>query len=413
MTKVPRASLESLLIYRNLLNDQILSTLCTAYTHNDLGPIRSQVCSELIQKAELLGLDGNIIKNYILYLLARDENVFSIMAEKNGSVIGSSLYKAVLQDITLLNDFLTNDFSALLQTEMLADYKPTNKIASQALSSLRKYFDPDSSYTPAEIVKQLAQHYSQYGYGKMIDYAAFRWNLEDGLTGIAGNDPITLDDIIGYEKQKTVLIQNTEAFLQNKPCNNVLLTGARGTGKSSSVKALANRYYENGLRLVEIPKYELRNLHKAINSLRSFGKKFILFLDDLSFEEFEADYKCLKSVLEGGVEAKPDNILIYATSNRRHLIRENWNDRSEQDDDMHRFDTVNEKISLSDRFGITLTYFTPSQEEYFKIVEGIALKSNINLDAAMLKTEALKWEMSHSGRSGRAARQLVSHIMGG
>lgn len=412
MTKVSSTSLESLLIYRNLLNDKIISALSTAYTPKEPDPIRPQVCSELIQKAELLGLDGNIIKNYLLYLLARDENVFSVMAERNNGIIGSSLYKAVLQDITTLHAFFAQDFSAVLQPEILTDYKPTNQTANQVFHKLKKYFDPDSAYTPSEIVTLLAQYYAQYGYGKMIDYAAFRWSLEDGLTGIAGNDPITLNDIIGYEKQKAVLRQNTEAFLQNKPCNNVLLTGARGTGKSSSVKALANHYYENGLRLVEIPKYELRNLHKAINSLRGFGKKFILFLDDLSFEEFEADYKCLKSVLEGGVEARPDNILIYATSNRRHLIRENWNDRSEQEDDLHRFDTVNEKISLSDRFGITLTYFTPSQEEYFQIVEGIALKSNVTVDAAILKSEALKWEMSHSGRSGRAARQLVSHIMG-
>jgi predicted AAA+ superfamily ATPase len=409
MTKVPIESLESLLVYRNILNDEVVAQLSTSTQKTCKN--QAKLCYELINKAELLGLHGNIIKNYILYLLARDENIFSIMAEKNNGFIGSSLYNAVLQDITTISHFLTNDFSALLQSDILIDYSPTNKQFNPVLDRLEKYF-ATSSYTPKETVKQLTQFYMQYGYGKMADFAAFRWSLEDGLTGITGNDPITLDDIIGYEKQKAVLVKNTEAFLQNKPCNNVLLTGARGTGKSSSVKALANHYFEIGLRIVEISKYELRNLHKAINSLRGFGKKFILFLDDLSFEEFEADYKCLKSVLEGGVEAKPDNILIYATSNRRHLIRESWNDRSEQENDMHRFDTVNEKISLSDRFGITLSYFTPSQEEYFKIVEEIAVKNDIKLDAAKLKAEALKWEMSHSGRSGRTARQLVAHILG-
>ena len=205
---------------------------------------------------------------------------------------------------------------------------------------------------------------------------------------------------------------NTQAFVEGRPCNNALLVGARGTGKSSSVKALVNQFYKQGLRLVEVSKHDQKDLYNVLKSLRTSGKRFIVFLDDLSFEENESEYKYLKSILEGGVETKPDNVLIYATSNRQHLIRETWNDRSGNSDDLHKFDTVNEKLSLADRFGLTVTFLAPNQEEYMTIIEELAKRHDVDLSSTELRAMALKWEMTRSGRSGRAARQFISHILG-
>jgi predicted AAA+ superfamily ATPase len=270
---------------------------------------------------------------------------------------------------------------------------------------------PAERCAPAELVGKLTEYYCLHGCGKAAGYAAFRWDEATGLVGIRHHDAITLEDLVGYEYQKEVLSKNTEAFIAGKPANNVLLVGARGTGKSSSVKSLVNKYFANGLRLVEVHKHQFVQLHRIMDALRGRSQKFIVFMDDLSFEESETDYKHLKSVIEGGIEARPDNVLLYATSNRRHLIRENWNDRSGTQD-IHAADSVHEKISLSDRFGIILSYPAPDQNEYLQIVEAIARRHAVDVPAEELKKGALRWELSHSGRSGRTAQQFVKHIMG-
>lgn len=207
----------------------------------------------------------------------------------------------------------------------------------------------------------------------MADYRAFRWDSdEDSLVGIKHFETMKLQDLIGYEYQKQELLANTKAFVEDKPANNVLLVGARGTGKSSGVKAVVNSFFDKGLRLVQLTKEQLIDLPVIMEHLRDFSsKKFIIFLDDLSFEEFEVEYKYLKSAIEGGASAKPENVLIYATSNRRHLIKESYKDRGANDDDMHRSDTLNETISLSDRFGLIIYYMAPNQQEYLDIVDGL------------------------------------------
>ena len=218
---------------------------------------------------------------------------------------------------------------------------------------------------------------------------------------------------MGYDHQKTQLTGNTEAFVDGKPANNVLLVGARGTGKSSSVKALANEYFSKGLRLLQITKPQLKNLPEIMETLRSYAsKRFIIFLDDLSFEETDPEYKYLKSAIEGGVEARPDNVLIYATSNRRHLIRETWRDRVDGQDELYRDDSVNETISLSDRFGLIIYYYAPNQAEYLEIIRHMLKKQNIELEDDQLRVEGLRWEMTHSGRSGRTAQQFVINYLG-
>jgi predicted AAA+ superfamily ATPase len=417
MTEQPSLNIkiDELIIFRNLLEDEIIQKFLQATNDPANRSLISDYTAKLISKAECLGLSGNLFKNYLTYLIAQDENIFSKMTEQAGGKIGASLLKAVVHDMTILKDLLCSDFKALTSNKLIEEYSPTCPSTTPGSvileTQLTDALTQDAS--PEHLALLVLQHFATYGYGDMANFKAFRWQDNQGLVGIKHFDKITLTDIVGYERQKATLVSNTESLLDGKPANNVLLIGARGTGKSSSVKALANTYFSRGLRLVEISKQQMCHLPKIMETLRSrAGKKFIIFLDDLSFEEFEIEYKFLKSVIEGGVEAKPDNVLIYATSNRRHLIKETWSDRNGDADEIHRFDSVHEKISLSDRFGITITYLAPSQDEYLQIVEELARKNNIDLQLSQLKQEAIRWELAHSGRSGRTAQQFIHYIMG-
>ena len=240
----------------------------------------------------------------------------------------------------------------------------------------------------------------------------FRSNGDFKFRAINNMDTVMLDDLVGYEIQKKKLVDNTEAFVQGKKANNVLLFGDSGTGKSTSIKAIVNQYYKDGLRMIEIYKHQFKYLSEIIAEIKNRNYRFIIYMDDLSFEEFEIEYKFLKAVIEGGVETKPENILIYATSNRRHLIKENWNDRNDQDNsnDRHHSDTVEEKLSLVNRFGVTINYSKPTQKEYFDIVLHLARRAGVTMDEEKLKLEANKWELSHGGISGRTAEQFVNYL---
>lgn len=404
------AKFDQLLVYRNLLQDKLIKELFTA---NENNPPRQPfaLAGELIQFAEETGLGGNLPVSYLLYQIGQGQNVFSKLAEKEGSQVGKAMCRAVAHDVAILKEILQADIRYGAADCFIRDYQPTHPANTDSFATLKDYFfDITENYSPGKVAELLCLHYARYGYGEMASCTAFKWDWDQGLVGVKHCDPVVLQDIVGYERQKQVLIENTQAFIAGRPANNVLLVGARGTGKSTSVKALANQYYSQGLRLVEVSKKDLECLPAIMNALRQWGKKFIVFLDDLSFEEFELGYKNLKSVMEGGMEAKPDNVLIYATSNRRHLVREVWNDRA--GDELHNQDTINEKISLSDRFGITLTYASPNQAEYLNIVEDIAKKSNIALTPSELRAQALRWEMAHSGRSGRLARQFIANLAG-
>jgi len=403
-------NLSNLIIYRNILKDSLVNKLQHLLYSGDAN-LRHELASDFIIKAEQLGLEGNIVKSYLLQLISQDENIFSSIAEETNGKVGESLFNTALEDIKLLKNFINSDAPNILDLAVLDNYHPSIPQSNDRLSFMQEYFI-NSCFTPEQITNKLVSLYARYGYGEMANYAAFRWDDNTGLIGVQDYDTVQLDDIIGYDRQKDVLIKNTEAFISGKPANNVLLAGARGTGKSSSVKALVNHFFSSGLRLVEVSKNQITQLYEIMNLLRNRRQKFIIFLDDLSFEEFEIEYKYLKSVIDGGVESKPLNVIIFATSNRRHIVKELWNDRNENSSEVHRNDTLNEKISLSDRFGITITFPQPSQDEYIKIVEEIAKKHKLKVTPSTLHSEALKWEMTHSGRSGRLAKQFVSHIMG-
>ena len=228
-------------------------------------------------------------------------------------------------------------------------------------------------------------------------------------------DSVTLNDLIGYECQKKELRENTEAFVSGRSCNNMLLYGDAGTGKSTSVKAILNEYADRGLRMIEIYKHQFGQLSDVIARIKNRNYRFMIFIDDLSFEEHEVEYKFLKAVIEGGVETLPDNVLICATSNRRHLIQETWNDRKDMEfnGDVHRSDTMEEKLSLAARFGCAINYSNPDRRQYHEIVKGIAGRvEGLNISEEQLLAEANKWEIRHGGISGRTAQQFINHLAG-
>ena len=291
-----------------------------------------------------------------------------------------------------------------------------NKNVSQKVQALSRRLE--EAQDENEFFDCVTGFYKDYGVGMFGLNKAFRiQSRNDGrvdFVAINNMDAVMLDDLIGYELQKKKLVENTLAFVQGKKANNVLLFGDSGTGKSTSIKAIVNEFYDQGLRMIEIYKHQFKDLSSVIAQIKNRNYRFIIYMDDLSFEEFEVEYKFLKAVIEGGVETRPDNILIYATSNRRHLIKENWNDRSdmEHENGMHRSDTMEEKLSLVNRFGVTICYSKPSQKEYFHIVEGLARRAGITMPEEMLRAEANKWELSHGGISGRTAQQFINYLLG-
>ena len=359
--------------------------------------------TQLIETAESVGLGGNLLRSYFIYKLAHEPNLISTTIERTGGNVGKSLREVFKHDIKILFAAAENFNSPF---DFMTNYTPTLKNKSESFNELEKNLE--NLRDVDKIVDVFIAHYKKFGCGDIADYRAFRFDeATKNLVGIKHFEKIKLDDLIGYAHQKELLTKNTNAFIERKPANNVLLVGARGTGKSSSVKALVNENYSRGLRLVQLTKPQLKFLPEVMETLRNYaGKRFIIFLDDLSFEESEAEYKYLKSSIEGGVESLPQNVLIYATSNRRHLIRE------KDFDDRYNDDSVNETISLSDRFGLIVQYYPPSQNEYLEIISHMLRKNNIELDAETLRIEGLRWEMSHSGRNGRTAQQFVKNYLG-
>lgn len=382
----------------------------------------------LLNLATEFGFDHNLWHNYLTYFMITNENSFSITCEKIGANNGSvnhfakndfKAFKALFDyDFSEIEAALGIDcfssisnYTAIVKKELMYNKNVSDKV--QALSlRLEQAADGDAFFD------LVTDFYKDYGVGMFGLNKAFR--IRDKESGeveflpINNMDKVMLDDLIGYEIQKKKLVDNTEAFVQGKKANNVLLFGDSGTGKSTSIKAIVNQYYDQGLRMIEIYKHQFKDLSNVIAQIKNRNYKFIIYMDDLSFEEFEIEYKFLKAVIEGGVETKPDNILIYATSNRRHLIKENWSDRGdvEQQNGMHRSDTMEEKLSLVHRFGVTINYSKPSQKEYFHIVIELARKAGIDMSEEQLKLEANKWELSHGGISGRTAQQFIYYLEG-
>ena len=374
------------------------------------------------------GFDHNLWHNYLTFYLVANENPFSITCEKVGANDGS-VNNFAKNDFRVFKALFDYDFSKIEQAlgidcfSQISDYKAIekkelmyNKNVSEKIITLSSKLEQAKDEN--EFFDCVTEFYKDYGVGMFGLNKAFR--IKEKTQGdiafipINNMDKVMLDDLVGYEIQKQKLVENTAAFVEGRKANNVLLFGASGTGKSTSIKAIVNEFYPQGLRMIEIYKHQFKDLSNVIAQIKNRNYRFIIYMDDLSFEEFEIEYKFLKAVIEGGVETKPDNILIYATSNRRHLIKETWNDRNdvEQDNGMHRSDTMEEKLSLVNRFGVTINYSKPTQKEYFNIVVELAHRQGIQMSEEELCKEANKWELSHGGISGRTAQQFINYLAG-
>jgi len=371
---------------------------------------------------------GNSWQDHLLELILYQSNPFSeAAAAVPFEQLGGSLKQAAAWDLQKLQVLYTFEASTVLDL-LNCPESTVGRIPDWGELSPRHHEVKNGSLSKAKeikallaaerdwrvMVKPLADYYYRAGAGIFGKYGALRWvSREERLEGIALQDQVRLEDLIGYQAERQEIIDNTERFLAGLPANNILLYGDRGTGKSSTVKALLNRYQERGLRLVEVPKSALRDYPKIIRVLRDKPQRFILFLDDLSFEDNEYEYKELKAVMEGGLEVRPDNILIYATSNRRHLVREHFSDRETAGNgEVRAGDTVQEKLSLADRFGLVVLFTMPDRSLYLDIVHGLARQRGIALAADELDKQALLWAAYHNGFSGRTARQFIDAISG-
>ena len=403
-----QVNLSDLLVLSSLHDDPIIADLIES---TDDESLKKSCTAALIAAAETLGLSGNLLPRYLLYVLTHRPNLVSEIMERTDLPPGSSLRDAFYHDIRLLYPLLTAPTSVFLDEKFLNRYEPTRSVYGKTEDFLLAGISGAS--TPEEYAEVLLAFYAKYGYGDLASYTAFCWDIRtDGLRGIADFEQPRMEDLVGYERQKEQLVDNTRAFVEGKPSNHVLLVGARGTGKSTAVKALAGMYEDMGLRLLQVTKEHLWLLPEIMTELRRFAsKKFIVFLDDLSFEPGDPEFKTVKSNIEGGVSSCPPNVRLYATSNRRHLVRETWRER-EQGDELYRDDTMHETISLADRFGLIIQYHTPDQEEYLAIIDYLLRQKGIALTKEELHIAGLRWELTHSGRSGRTAQQFVSHYLG-
>lgn len=423
-----------LLIYRSIGEESILFKLANicrefdngGYEKEDLVTrIYAQV-GRLLDVATKYGFNNNLWHNYLAFLLATTETPFTLVSEKVGANAGSvnefarndfeafmGLFDydfSKIEDALGINCFTTlENYEAVVKKERIYNKNVSEKV--QELSNLI-----EETHTAQEMYDVVTDFYRRYGVGMFGLNKAFRIeeDQKELLVPITATSTVVLDDLIGYEIQKQKLIDNTEAFVNMRAANNVLLYGDAGTGKSTSIKAVLNQYYPQGLRMIEVYKHQFKYLARIISMVKNRNYRFIIYMDDLSFEESETEYKYLKAIIEGGLEPKPENVLIYATSNRRHLVKETWSDRpSLEDEDIHRSDSMQEKLSLSARFGVSIGYFKPDQNGFYDIVKELAARyPEIKLTDEQLCQEANKWSIAHGGVSGRIAQQFIDHLAG-
>ena len=434
-----------LVMFRNFGENSILNNVCEIVREaealqNTTGSYKGTKLEALVLRAygevrRLLevgtdyGFDKNLWRDYLTFLLITNENPFTLTCEKIGASDGSVngfaksdfgiFLKLMNYDFGPMEEYLEIDcFSVITNYHSIPKKKQMyNRNVSERVRNLSDRLgalDVEDAEGAFEI---LTDFYKQYGVGMFGLNRAFRISHEEGkdleFIPINNTDSVKLDDLVGYEIQKKRLRDNTEAFVRGGRANNCLLFGDAGTGKSTSIKALINEYYDEGLRMIEIYKHQFEDLSKVISEIKNRNYRFIIYMDDLSFEDFEIEYKYLKAVIEGGLESRPDNVLIYATSNRRHLIKETWKDTSDMELEKHHSDTVEEKLSLVARFGVTINFSTPAQKEYFHIVKELAARyPEINLSEEELLDQANKWEMTHGGMSGRTAQQFIDYLSG-
>lgn len=419
-----------MILYRKFIYDDIIEDVDYILTDRteddeDTADRMAQFAGRLIELAAGYGYRGDLWQAYLTLVIASNENAYSRSCEMKGDA-GGTLRLTALHDFSIFREMFRLDIGRLDRicgtdhARYLCDYRPEgegpysyNKRIRDRIMTLRDRLAEAAG--DEDFADCVAAFYREFGVGDLGLNKAFRIDDGDGslkIVPITNIMHVSLDDLVGYESAKAKLIANTEAFLEGRPCNNCLLFGDAGTGKSSCIKGIMNRYYERGLRIIEIYRHQFRYLNEVISQIKSRNYRFIIYMDDLSFEDYETEYKYLKAVIEGGLEKKPSNILIYATSNRRHIVREKYSDKEDRDDDLHTNDTVQEKLSLAYRFGETIFFARPDKKQFEQIVKTLADRYGVRMDEEELLLEANRWELSHGGLSGRTAQQFIDHLLG-
>lgn len=418
--------INELVIYRNLEHQELFEEMAClmGYASREEKPDAFHCGGRLVELAVNYGFEGNLWHCFLAFCLANNENAYTTTCEITGAA-GGSLDELAREDFGFFKALFDYDILKLEPSGMwrqLSAYRPAGKGSRVFNKRIRDRIvnlavQLEESGDVEEFQSHVSEFYREFGVGKFGLNKAFRIvEKDEGQTVLI--DPIInvehvyFKDIVGYELQKQKLIENTEAFVEGREANNVLLFGDAGTGKSSSVKAVLNEYYSRGLRIIEVYKHQFKALSDVLEQIKDRNYKFIIYMDDLSFEDYELEYKYLKAILEGGLGKRPDNVLIYATSNRRHLIREKFSDKRELDDELHNNDTVQEKLSLASRFGVTIYFGSPDKRQFETIVKALADRCHLDMPEDELYREANKWELSHGGLSGRTASQFITHLLG-
>ena len=417
---------DELILYRNFKYQDLFAAMEQLLLgENKDDPARFSCANQLIELAVTYGCQGNLYHCFLAFCLANHENAYSTSCEIVGPA-GGSLDQLALHDFQIFKGLFDQDIRSLdgegeSLWAQIASYEAArengrvfnkrirDRIVSLALSL-------EAAKDGEAFQREVTQFYREFGVGKFGLNKAFRILEKDEqafIDPITSIDHVYLSDLVGYERQKQKLIENTESFIEGREANNVLLYGDAGTGKSSSIKAILNQYYDRGLRIIEVYKHQFKALSDVLEQVKDRNYKFIIYMDDLSLEEFELEYKYLKAIIEGGLGKKPKNVLIYATSNRRHLIRESFRDKKQlSDDEIHANDTVQEKLSLVARFGVTIYYGAPEPKEFKEIVKVLAARNGIQMPEEELLLKANQWELSHGGLSGRTAAQFITWLSG-
>jgi len=424
-------NIHQLVLYRHFRYQSLFESLC-GLSEEESGEKKSRnlydCANGLIELAGKYGFEGNLWHCFLAFCLANNENAYSTASEIVGKPAGT-LNDLMLNDCMVFKELFDRDLMKCGKEDDAEECRILNDLSDYHAAGTGKVFNKRIRDRIVELAVSLektkgaeefkdivTEFYREFGVGKFGLNKAF--DVEELSDGKAYIEPITriehiyLKDLVGYEMQKKALTENMEAFLAGLPANNVLLFGDAGTGKSSCVKAIENEYYDRGLRIIEVYKHQFKLLSDILEQVKDRNYKFIIYMDDLSFEESELEYKYLKAILEGGLGKRPQNVMIVATSNRRHLIRESFRDKEEVDEELHTRDTVQEKLSLAARFGLTIYFGSPDRKEFREIVKALARRNGIEMPEQELFDEAGRWELEHGGLSGRTASQFIIYLQG-